>query len=92
MTAFLWFVAGLWVGVGAGFLLFACLQVSRDAERAAEVAPGGVILDADPQFHAGDVRPVQRRILSPSELASITVEIAKIKALAAANGRARELL
>ena len=26
MTAFLWFLLGLWVGCSAGFLLFACLR------------------------------------------------------------------
>ena len=36
MTAFLWFLLGLWVGCSAGFLLFACLQVSRDGERVAD--------------------------------------------------------
>ena len=35
MTAFLWFLVGLWVGCSAGFLLFASLQVSRDGERVA---------------------------------------------------------
>jgi hypothetical protein len=28
MTAFLWFLLGLWVGCSAGFLLFACSQVA----------------------------------------------------------------
>ena len=36
MTAFLWFLVGLWVGCSAGFLLFASLQVSRDGERVAD--------------------------------------------------------
>lgn len=36
MTAFLWFLLGLWVGCSAGFLLFACLQVARDGERATD--------------------------------------------------------
>ena len=70
MSALLWFLLGLWVGGTAGFLLFACLQVSRDAERAGDIA--------------------LRRHLSPSQLAAITLEIEKIKALAASNYRVRE--
>ena len=46
MTAFLWFLLGLWVGCSAGFLLFACLQVSRDGERVAD---------------AGAIRGLERR-------------------------------
>jgi hypothetical protein len=40
MTAFLWFLLGLWVGCSAGFLLFACSQVARDGERATGTIPG----------------------------------------------------
>ena len=36
MSAFLWFMLGLSIGSCVGFLLFACLQVSRDAARVAE--------------------------------------------------------
>jgi len=90
MTAFLWFLVGLWVGVGVGFLLFACLQVSRDAERVAETALDSVICGGEAQFHAGDARPAQLRDLSPSQLAFIALEIEKIKALAATSGRVRE--
>ena len=39
MTIFLWFLLGLWVGASLGFLVFACLQVLRDGERAADVMP-----------------------------------------------------
>ena len=39
MTVFLWFLLGLWVGGSLGFLAFACLQVSRDGERAADAMP-----------------------------------------------------
>ena len=70
MAALFWFLLGLWVGGTAGFVLFACLQVSRDSERADDTAP--------------------RRELSPSQLAAITLEIERIKALAASNGRVGE--
>jgi hypothetical protein len=36
MGSFLWFMFGLWVGGAVGFLLFACLQMSRDASRVAD--------------------------------------------------------
>ena len=47
VTAFLWFLLGLWVGGSLGFLVFACLQVSRDGERSAD---------------AGAIRGMERRI------------------------------
>jgi hypothetical protein len=31
MGSFLWFMFGLWIGGTVGFVLFACLQMSRDA-------------------------------------------------------------
>jgi hypothetical protein len=36
MSAFLWFMLGLSIGSCVGFLLFACLQVSRDSGRLVE--------------------------------------------------------
>jgi hypothetical protein len=75
MTAFLWFILGLWVGVSAGVILFACLQVSRDGERRKHTAP---------QDAAGDER------LSPSQRAFIALEIQKLKTFAA-NARERAL-
>ena len=36
MSAFLWFMLGLSIGSCVGFLLFACLKVSRDSTRLAE--------------------------------------------------------
>ena len=36
MSAFLWFMLGLSIGSCVGFLLFACLQVSRDSAQWAE--------------------------------------------------------
>lgn len=36
MSAFLWFMLGLSLGSCVGFLLFACLQVSRDTAQLAE--------------------------------------------------------
>jgi hypothetical protein len=36
MASFLWFMFGLWIGGTLGFLLFACLQMSRDASRVAD--------------------------------------------------------
>ena len=33
MSAPFWFLLGFWVGGCAGFFLFACLQVARDAAR-----------------------------------------------------------
>ena len=50
MTAFLWFLVGLWVGCSAGFLLFASLQVSRDGERVAD---------------AGTIPGLERRVSLP---------------------------
>ena len=38
MTATFWFLLGLWVGCGAGFLLGACMCVARDGEQRAESA------------------------------------------------------
>jgi hypothetical protein len=38
MVDFLWFLLGFWGGGSAGFLLFACLQVSRDAGRVTDAA------------------------------------------------------
>ena len=36
MSAFLWFMFGLWIGGTVGFLLFACLQMARDASHLAD--------------------------------------------------------
>lgn len=36
MSNFLWFMFGIWIGGTAGFLLFAFLQMSRDAARLAD--------------------------------------------------------
>jgi hypothetical protein len=36
MSNFLWFMFGLWIGGTLGFLLFAFLQMSRDASRVAD--------------------------------------------------------
>ena len=32
MVDLVWFLLGFWVGGSAGFLLFACVQASRDPE------------------------------------------------------------
>ena len=47
MTIFLWFLLGLWVGGTAGLLLFACLQASRYAERAADAMPATAIRNSE---------------------------------------------
>jgi len=36
MSSLLWFMFGLWLGGTVGFLLFAFLQMSRDAARMAD--------------------------------------------------------
>jgi hypothetical protein len=52
MTALLWFLLGLWVGVSAGVILFACLQVSRDGERPKHTAPQDATVRNKTQVHA----------------------------------------
>ena len=47
MTVFLGFVLGLWVGCSLGFLLFACVQVSRDDERAGDEMSATAIPGSD---------------------------------------------
>jgi len=39
MVDLLWFLVGFWVGGSAGFLLFACVQASRDADQVADATP-----------------------------------------------------
>jgi hypothetical protein len=39
MVDLLWFLLGFWIGGSAGFLLFACVQASRDADQVADATP-----------------------------------------------------
>jgi hypothetical protein len=59
MTAIVWFLLGLWVGVGAGVMLFACLQVSRDGERPKRRAPQAA---AEHEHLSSYPAPVARRL------------------------------
>ena len=67
MIASAWFLLGLWVGGTAGFLLFACLQVSRDCERPKFAARQSAPFGSEPQFHARNARTTRRHVLTYRE-------------------------